>query len=527
MIGRLKIEMSRNSMSVSGHILPQGNTEITETYVMEELEARAIKAGISANAIKTLVESGLYGRSFVLASGKPAKRGKDGYYEFLFDKDAKEYLPTIREDGSVDYAPHITMVQKGDKLVIYHPPVQGVCGYTVFGSVVAPPPLRAGEHIRCRCVEKRENIYYAQVTGRVTFHAGELEVRDYLNVNGNAGYGTGMINFNGDVHVLGDILSDVVMNVDGNLEVDGVIEGAKVTVGKDIVVRHGIHGKEKAVITAGGTITANFIEAATIHAGRDIVAGHMINTIAFAEESVTVAGKNGMIIGGKISAGESITASYIGNDKGYHTFLKIAGKDIWSQEYARVVILQQMHLGCSIDINGSKLNNCALPSGELHATQRGIERFEIGAYEYGDVEKKFKQEVIGHEVGEKPLILLVDDDPLFLKTQYSYLATDYRVAAVSSSGDALHFLEKHCPDLILLDYLMPEMNGGELLNKIRTLPVEAYANIPVLFLTSVTDKSIIVQCLKLYPQGYLIKPLSKEELLKAVGDFFSRGVTAE
>ena len=123
---------------------------------------------------------------------------------------------------------------------------------------------------------------------------------------------------------------------------------------------------------------------------------------------------------------------------------------------------------------------------------------------------------------EKPLVLVVDDDPVVLKMEYKYLAEDYRVAAVSTPKDALAFLEKARPDLILLDYLMPLMNGGELLEKIRKSPDESIASIPVFFLTSVTDKRVIIECMRLFPQGYLLKPLGKEELLRIVGEFFAK-----
>ena len=57
------------------------------------------------------------------------------------------------------------------------------------------------------------------------------------------------------------------MNVEGSLEVDGVIEGAIVNAGKDIVVHQGIHGMDKAVIKAGGSLTTNFIEEAEVTVG--------------------------------------------------------------------------------------------------------------------------------------------------------------------------------------------------------------------------------------------------------------------
>ena len=116
----------------------------------------------------------------------------------------------------------------------------------------------------------------------------------------------------------------------------------------------------------------------------------------------------------------------------------------------------------------------------------------------------------------------MDDDPVILKTEYAYLSRDYQVVAVSSARDALLFLNKKLPDLILLDYLMPKMNGGELLERIRSSENYKCAAIPVFFVTSVTDKETMKRCLKLYPQGYLMKPVGKEELLKIIADFFQK-----
>jgi CheY-like chemotaxis protein len=129
--------------------------------------------------------------------------------------------------------------------------------------------------------------------------------------------------------------------------------------------------------------------------------------------------------------------------------------------------------------------------------------------------KKREEDVI-------PLVLLVDDDPVMLKIVYGYLHGKYRVAAVSKPEDALRFVAKNTPDLVLLDYLMPRINGGQMLKAIRSSDNPECANLPVFFLTGVTDKTVMNECLNLYPQGYLLKPIEKEELLGIVDEFLTQ-----
>ncbi len=521
MKGKLKIEIGRDSMSVSACVLPEGDTEITMSYVREELAMRGVKAGIREVAINELVNGGIPRKMYIVAKGVPAKRGIDGYYEFLFDKDAKETKPRIREDGSVDYSPNIVTVEKGQKVAVYHPPVEGSFGYTVFDSVVAPPPAKEANRISLKKVERIGNEFFAMNDGRISYRMKTLEVRDCLVVEGDAGYATGMIDFVGDVIVKGDVKDGVVMNINGSLQVKGEIDAANIKVGKNLVVYGGIHGKQKAEIEVGGTLTASFIENAVIRAKGDIVAGHLINATVISRNSISVEGEDGQIIGGVIEADECISAMQVGNETGVRTELKIASTDIWSREYARIVVKGKMFSETNVEINGMKMRDCRIENKELHLTGEGLKAFDIGSYRYNDIEEKLArtEESVKEE---NPMVLVVDDDPVFLKTQYAYLINNYRVAVVNSAVDALAFIKNKRPDLILLDYLMPNMNGGQLLEKIRELPPEEGRDVPVFFLTSVTDKKIIVECLRLYPQGYLIKPLSKDELLKIVGDFFDK-----
>ncbi len=118
------------------------------------------------------------------------------------------------------------------------------------------------------------------------------------------------------------------------------------------------------------------------------------------------------------------------------------------------------------------------------------------------------------------LILIVDDDKQMLKTLRGYLIDEYNVAPVSSGKVAIDFLTKRKPDLILLDYSMPLFDGPAVFNMVRKK--EETRDIPIIFLTGITDKEKIIDVLALKPDGYIVKPVSKEELLRRIGEVMSK-----
>ena len=67
----------------------------------------------------------------------------------------------------------------------------------------------------------------------------------------------------------------------------------------------------------------------------------------------------------------------------------------------------------------------------------------------------------------KKIILIVDDDRLTLSTAQKLLGSEYKVVAVNSGKQAFKYLERHMPDLILLDINMPEIDGFEVMAKLQ------------------------------------------------------------
>ena len=120
----------------------------------------------------------------------------------------------------------------------------------------------------------------------------------------------------------------------------------------------------------------------------------------------------------------------------------------------------------------------------------------------------------------KHTILLVDDDPVCLRTMSSWLQNFYQVAVAKSGAACIAFLGKTKPDLILLDYEMPVCNGVQTLEMIRNEP--AYADIPVMFLTGVSDTEKVKEALNMKPQGYILKNTDRIDFLNKVNALFGK-----
>lgn len=140
---------------------------------------------------------------------------------------------------------------------------------------------------------------------------------------------------------------------------------------------------------------------------------------------------------------------------------------------------------------------------------------ELGLGDIGESEKALvrRTEYLSKLHGTKS-ILVVDDDVRMLNVIKLYLQDLYEVTVVPSGKLALKFIERKHTDLILLDYMMPDMDGPDVLKEIREN--SSCKDVPVVFLTGVADKALVMRGLEFSPAGYLLKPITRELLLEKV-----------
>lgn len=129
----------------------------------------------------------------------------------------------------------------------------------------------------------------------------------------------------------------------------------------------------------------------------------------------------------------------------------------------------------------------------------------------------------------QPLLLVVDDEAANRRVLETMLAAaSYRVVAVDSGRDALAAAEVEPPDLVLLDVMMPEMDGYEVAARLKSMA--ATSMVPIIMVTALDDRDSRLEGLKAGAEDFLAKPVDRAELtarvrnllkLKEYGDFLT------
>jgi DNA-binding response OmpR family regulator len=112
-------------------------------------------------------------------------------------------------------------------------------------------------------------------------------------------------------------------------------------------------------------------------------------------------------------------------------------------------------------------------------------------------------------------VLIVDDDTDSLRLLGNMLSKeDCSIGMVKSGADALKFISLKLPDLILLDRMMPEMDGFELCRRIKSCP--EFKEIPIIFITAMDQQKDKTAGLEIGAVDYITKPFDRSEVIARV-----------
>lgn len=295
---------------------PEGGRMLNEQEIINILAEQGVVSGIDRSVIEEITKYPVYNEMITIAEGTQPVNGQNGKVQFYF-KLEKDKKPAILEDGSVDF--HnlnlIESIEKGKILCSLIPPQQGVPGMTVTGSELPAingkaATLPKGKNVAAS--EDGQNLI-AEIDGQVIYIDGKVSVFPNYEVPADVNNSTGNISFTGNVVVKGNVLSGFTVEAGGNVEVWGVVEGAVIRAGGNIVLRRGMQGLGKGILESGGDIVARYIENSIISAKGNITSEAIMHSNVKCGNKLELTGKKGLLVGGISRVGKEITAKVIGS----------------------------------------------------------------------------------------------------------------------------------------------------------------------------------------------------------------------
>lgn len=299
---------------------------VSVNEIQRDLANMKVTYGIDNDAIEDMVKNNKFFQSIILAKGTEPIEGYDAELTYCFNTNI-DTAPKMNEDGTVDFhkLDNINHVMKGDVVARIKPEDMGTPGKTIYGAVKPPQKVqrKSFKYTKNLVISEDGTELVTAISGHVSLDGDRVVVSDMYEVAGDVDTATGDIDYNGNVHIKGNVLAGFKVRASGDVSIDGVVEGATIEAGGKIILNRGIQGMNKGSLNAGGDIVAKFIENATARAGGYLETDAIMHSKVSARGEVNVHGRNGLITGGIVRAGSMITAKVIGSEMGTTTVVSV------------------------------------------------------------------------------------------------------------------------------------------------------------------------------------------------------------
>lgn len=324
----LKIHISADRMQAIGRFYPpsdQGRL-MTKEDIVGVLVRNNVRYGVDEESINLFLKDRRYCEDYILAKGLLPNHGRDAFITYHFNTDVSR-KPKTNEDGSVDFHQlEMFSTCKRDELLATLTPMDlGKPGLDIMGSVIRPNKtmnkiLRGGNKVY---LSEDGLQMFSKVDGHVSLTDDRVFVSDIYEVAADVSSATGDILYDGNVIIKGNVITGFTVRAKGNIEVNGVVEGAVLEAGGNIILRRGMQGMNRGLLKAEGNVVSKFIENAEVIAGGYISTECILHSRISARGDIIVGGKRGFVTGGEIRSGSMISVKTAGSQMGTTTLLEV------------------------------------------------------------------------------------------------------------------------------------------------------------------------------------------------------------
>ncbi|NTV89386.1 MAG: DUF342 domain-containing protein [Clostridiales bacterium] len=322
---RIKIEISPDEMEARITFnLPQEELDLNKREkLIREVAVRLRQSGVSYGFRGSLFSEELEaGIPYLVASGQFAEDGADSIIRMFEIEEAK---PETIESGKVDYY-NLSLIQTVDANAWVgerEHETPGKDGMTVRGEVIKAKngirfPLHYDRKYVYEVEEEGKTVLYTREYGAVYYKGRDVSIMNPLVINGDVGFKTGNIVFDGYVIINGTICDGFYVEATNDIEVNGELGlgNIKGIVSKkgSIYIKGGILAKGGVKVEAAKNVYLKFIENVTVVCGHTAHIGFYCSNSTVTAREVIIDAPAGKIMGGRIKATTRVLAAEIGSE---------------------------------------------------------------------------------------------------------------------------------------------------------------------------------------------------------------------
>lgn len=361
----VEITVEKDGLSAYGLIIAN-DTEfeaLDRSLILKLLSNQLREKGVISGIIKADESELSHTEKFLLAKGIAPIPGEDAQLKKF---QIEEIKPTLEEKGEVDHYELniINRILEGDWLGERIEPTKGVSGLSVFGNKIIAPngkqvPLQYDPKTVSKQYDENTNIstLRAKKNGAVSYNGEAIAVLNSIEVDGNVGFGTGNIDFNGYVEISGTVEDNFSVVADNNVQIQGDIGVGAVDLIEsregDVYIRGGISGRDKAVIRAKNDIYVKFANNCAIYCEGTVNIGYYALGCHIEAKEVIFEASDSKLMGGITTAKIQVRVGTIGSKSSTKTEVIIFGfeRDKLSHEFNSMIKAIE---GCKIKISQYK-----------------------------------------------------------------------------------------------------------------------------------------------------------------------------
>jgi len=325
----LEISVSDDGMTAYGTFLPPigEGLPMTPDYVDSVLESAGVVAGIQTDGVAEAMFACNTDRRLqkdvVVARGEEPHPARPSFWDVTVAT-VRGGPEAVSDADRVDYKgeTRFQVVYQGDKVAFLVPSSDGIPGLNVYGQEIQfeterVPAYQPGEGTRID-----DDFVVAAVGGQLVITETEFRVEDRLEIFGDVGYGTGSIEFPGDVSVKGEIKEGFHIWAGGNITADRTVDVSEIYCRGGFTGAGGLIGRGKALLRAGDTVSVRFIGNCFVESKASVLVKQYVYHARVGCLGTFTMGKGGRVIGGIITAARGVSCGTLGNAAGIPTLVR-------------------------------------------------------------------------------------------------------------------------------------------------------------------------------------------------------------